>query len=644
MTPSRVLASALTVALAAGMGAIAAAPAAMATQCPVVGTPTDYSAAGQYAANANTAMSADSSTIAAIWTRPDDSSGIAIAQFSVSTDSGATFSCVQELSDITSDAHRTDVVTSADGSVITAAWTWDDPGYGYRVAQVMTSTDHGDTWGTMQTLSPLVDRNANIVHLTMSSDGTHISAVWNHGTPMGGYIETSTSTDSGASWSPAVTLSGAAVNYNNPQIVASSDGTHITVVYNDYDTNGATIARSSSDSGATWSAEQYLSPNGANDRTNEVQLAGSSDGLTLTAMWSYSDGVTSNVIQTKRSTDGGGTWATAHAVTPATTNSGSPRIVSSADGATITAGWIDSNSVYYVATTIDGTATWSQAAQLSDPADSADYPALGATPDGSSIVAAWYSSGTSELLQQATSIDSGQSWGQRETLATAFYDFYDVHIAASSTGNRFSVLWTNDLEFDSIVQGITEVVGQVAPAPTVVGASPNTGPTAGGTNVTILGTNFVNGATVKFGTHAATNVTFINSTTLHATSPAGTAGAVSVTVTNPDAQSGSRAAAFTYTGTVAASIVLHPGKREHKGISDLISARVGTRGIPAGSRLTIKIKYNGESSFHNGTVKLRVGADGTATLKRKLSPKRTCTMMLVFQGTQSNKATWKPIK
>ena len=57
--------------------------------------------------------------------------------------------------------------------------------------------------------------------------------------------------------------------------------------------------------------------------------------------------------------------------------------------------------------------------------------------------------------------------------------------------------------------------------PTVSSVSPNSGPTAGGTAVTITGTNFAAGATVTFGGTAATNVTVVNSTTITATTPAG---------------------------------------------------------------------------------------------------------------------------
>ena len=67
--------------------------------------------------------------------------------------------------------------------------------------------------------------------------------------------------------------------------------------------------------------------------------------------------------------------------------------------------------------------------------------------------------------------------------------------------------------------------------PTVSSVSPNSGSTLGGTAVTITGTNFAAGATATFGGTAATNVVVVNSTTITATTPAGSAGAVTVMVT-----------------------------------------------------------------------------------------------------------------
>ncbi len=90
------------------------------------------------------------------------------------------------------------------------------------------------------------------------------------------------------------------------------------------------------------------------------------------------------------------------------------------------------------------------------------------------------------------------------------------------------------------------------PAPTVSSVSPTSGPATGGTAVTITGTNFTANATVSLGGSAATNVSVVSSTTITATTPAHAAGAVSVTVTNPDGQNGTRSSGFTYTSSLSA--------------------------------------------------------------------------------------------
>ena len=73
--------------------------------------------------------------------------------------------------------------------------------------------------------------------------------------------------------------------------------------------------------------------------------------------------------------------------------------------------------------------------------------------------------------------------------------------------------------------------------PTLSSISPASGSTAGGTSVTLTGTNFATGATVSFDSSAATNVVVVNSTTITAATPAHAAGGSSVKVINPDGQS-----------------------------------------------------------------------------------------------------------
>lgn len=75
---------------------------------------------------------------------------------------------------------------------------------------------------------------------------------------------------------------------------------------------------------------------------------------------------------------------------------------------------------------------------------------------------------------------------------------------------------------------------------TVTDVDPASGTTAGGDPVTITGTNFAYGATVKFGTLDAVNVTVVNATTITCDTPAASAGAVTVTVSNSDGSAGQK--------------------------------------------------------------------------------------------------------
>jgi len=88
-----------------------------------------------------------------------------------------------------------------------------------------------------------------------------------------------------------------------------------------------------------------------------------------------------------------------------------------------------------------------------------------------------------------------------------------------------------------------------SPAPTVSNIAPTSGPSSGGTAVTISGSGFANGATVMFGGVPATGVVVANGATITAVTPSHAAGAVSVTVTNTNGISGSLANGFTYGST-----------------------------------------------------------------------------------------------
>jgi hypothetical protein len=88
------------------------------------------------------------------------------------------------------------------------------------------------------------------------------------------------------------------------------------------------------------------------------------------------------------------------------------------------------------------------------------------------------------------------------------------------------------------------------PPPTVTGVAPNHGPAAGGTSVTITGTNLTGTSAVKFGSTNAASFKVNSDTSITAVSPAGT-GTVDVTVTTPSGTSATSSAdQFRYGPTV----------------------------------------------------------------------------------------------
>lgn len=91
--------------------------------------------------------------------------------------------------------------------------------------------------------------------------------------------------------------------------------------------------------------------------------------------------------------------------------------------------------------------------------------------------------------------------------------------------------------------GVVVVTYTPVTPPTLTNLTPNTGPTAGGTTVTLTGSGFALGQTVRFGTNAATGMSCISTTQCSAVSPAGS-GTVDVVVEVTGAAS--NALSFTY--------------------------------------------------------------------------------------------------
>ncbi len=153
----------------------------------------------------------------------------------------------------------------------------------------------------------------------------------------------------------------------------------------------------------------------------------------------------------------------------------------------------------------------------------------------------------------------------------------------------------------------------VTTLPVVTGVSPATGLFAGGTTVTITGTNFTDVTQVNFGQAPATSFTVNSPTQITATSPPEAAGTVDVTVTTAEGISATSSAdRFTYTEAATSTLLtssLDPSANGQQVVfTATVSATLPAAGTPSGS-VTFK-----DGSTLLGTVALEtVNSVATAT-------------------------------
>jgi hypothetical protein len=196
----------------------------------------------------------------------------------------------------------------------------------------------------------------------------------------------------------------------------------------------------------------------------------------------------------------------------------------------------------------------------------------------------------------------------------------NVNVADAATGpinNGASASGAGVTSTNSNTDSIT-----INTTPKITGVSPNSGPTAGGTNVTITGTNFTGATGVTIGGAAATSVVVVSSTTITAVTPAGTAGTASVIVTTSGGSNATNTL-FTYVAppTVTAGatvtfvvggspVALDSGLTVSTSTSTVTGATVSIASGPSADQLNFTSQNGITGSFNAGTLTLT----GTATV------------------------------
>lgn len=163
-------------------------------------------------------------------------------------------------------------------------------------------------------------------------------------------------------------------------------------------------------------------------------------------------------------------------------------------------------------------------------------PTSGPTAGGTAITITG-----SDFISGATVDIGGTACASPVTTATTI----TCTTAATSAGSKTVTVTNPDNQIDSVAAGFL-----FSDPPTIASVVPDAGAIAGGTTITITGTDFVSGSVVTLDSLPCTSQTVVSSTSITCVTPAHAVGAVSLAVTNPDAAN----ASSTYTYQLAPTV------------------------------------------------------------------------------------------
>jgi hypothetical protein len=287
-------------------------------------------------------------------------------------------------------------------------------------------------------------------------------------------------------------------------------------------------------------------PNGTATGTNAYTY-NAPTAPTFTGITPASGPVTGGTAVTITGTNLYGATAVTFGGTPATSFS-----VVSGTSITATTPSHTSGVVTVVVTTPNGTATGTNAYTYNAP------PAptfTGITPASGPVTGGTEVTITGTNLFGATAVTFGG------TPASSFSVVSGTSITATAPAHTTGTVTIAVTTPNGTATGTNAYTYNAAPAPTFTGIAPATGPVAGGTSVTITGTNFVSGGSfgVTIGGTAATGVVRNSATQITVVTPAGTVGAKNVVITNNDGQTATGTGVFTYYSAAPTLTVISPG-------------------------------------------------------------------------------------
>lgn len=199
---------------------------------------------------------------------------------------------------------------------------------------------------------------------------------------------------------------------------------------------------------------------------------------------------------------------------------------------------------------------------------------------------------------------------------TTFVDARTLRVVTPARGaGAVDVVVKNSDGLTGTARGAFTYEAAQAPPPAPTSINPNKGPVAGGTDVTIAGTNFAQGATVLIGGRDAV-VSSVSATEIKAKTPPANPGAADVVVKNADGQQAVLGGAFVYEGAPQGSsiAVTAPNGGETLSSGGVAFRIAWTSVAGAGATIDIDLSTDGGLNFGTSVAKGLSAADTTSFL------------------------------
>lgn len=402
--------------------------------------PFDLSAPGQFSQFPLVSVN-DNGNAVAVWSRFDGTARVVQTRYLLN--GSTTWSAVAKISsNATEDTGNAQVVINNNETV---AVVW--PAVNDGVIRSNHSSDGGQTWSGVVPLYAAGGESAWDPVLGLNDAGQAI-AVWKRSNGINETIQTSYSTNGGQTWSSVETISDTRQNAGNPQVSLNSSGQAVVVWKRNDGSNDIIQARRSTDGGQTWSGVENLSAAGHSADNPQVSL---NDAGQAVAVWKRSNG-SNDIIQAGYSINAGNTWSSASDLSAGAQSAGDAQVEINSFGHAVVI-WSRSdgiNKIVQTRTSTDGGINWQAVQNLSDPGRDSEYPQVSMS-DTDVTVAVWRrDTGSDILVHSRSSYDGGAEWAPVEQLSNDGVDSYYQDVSISNNGQTVAIWYYYDGSHDIV--------------------------------------------------------------------------------------------------------------------------------------------------------------------------------------------------